>query len=110
MSPIPRATILAFGATSFVSGIASLISPALMIDSLSLPSGAVPAVKGNALAAIAMGIYYTLAAYQNNTAFFAATVPMRLLTATVFWGQDWKAASIWEGTGAVLTATTLFLF
>ncbi|KAL7793061.1 hypothetical protein V8C37DRAFT_379163 [Trichoderma ceciliae] len=81
----------------------------MMLESLNLPPGAMPAVKGNALAAIGMGIYYTLAAYQNNTAFFAATVPMRLLTATVFWGQDWKAASIWEGGGAVLTAAALFL-
>jgi hypothetical protein len=88
---------------------ASLISPSLMIESLNLPAGAIPAVKGSALAAIAMGIYYTLASYQNNTAFFMATVPMRLLTATVFWAQDWKAASIWEGAGAVLTAAALFL-
>ncbi|KKP02445.1 hypothetical protein THAR02_05456 [Trichoderma harzianum] len=109
MPSIPRATILAFGITSFISGWASLISPNLMIESLNLPTGALPAVKGNALAAIAMGIYYTLAAYQNNTAFFVATVPMRLLTATVFWAQDWKAASIWEGAGAVLTAAALVL-
>ncbi|KAL6690012.1 hypothetical protein J3F84DRAFT_390544 [Trichoderma pleuroticola] len=109
MPSIPRATILAFGITSFISGWASLISPNLMIESLNLPTGAIPAVKGNALAAIAMGIYYTLAAYQNNTTFFAATVPMRLLTATVFWAQDWKAASIWEGAGAVLTAAALVL-
>ncbi|KAH6608534.1 hypothetical protein Trco_001880 [Trichoderma cornu-damae] len=106
-SSIPRVTILAFGITSFASGIASLVSPASMLEALDLPSGAIPAVKGNALAAVAMGIYYTLAAYQNNAAFFAATVPMRLLTAAVFWGQDWKAASIWEGAGAGLTAAAL---
>ncbi|KAL7946131.1 hypothetical protein V8C42DRAFT_322566 [Trichoderma barbatum] len=109
MPSVARLTILAFGVTSFVSGWASLISPSLMLETLDLPSGATPAVKGNALAAIAMGIYYTLAAYQNNTAFFAATVPMRMLTATVFWAQDWKSASIWEGAGAISTAVALFL-
>ncbi|KAK0717806.1 hypothetical protein B0T26DRAFT_710896 [Lasiosphaeria miniovina] len=50
-----------------------------------------------------MGIYYTLGACQNNRAFFLATVPMRLLTTAVFWGQNWRAAALWEGIGALLT-------
>src|SRR5437016_4670072 len=33
---------------------------------------------------------------QNNVSFFAAIVPTRLLTATVFPRQDWRAASLWE--------------
>jgi hypothetical protein len=56
-----------------------------------------------------MGIYYTLAAYQENRPFFYLTVPMRLLTSAVFWGLGggWKIASFWEGGGAVLTAFAL---
>jgi hypothetical protein len=58
-----------------------------------------------------MGIYYTLAAFQENRAFFFLTIPMRMLTSTVFWrqGGDWKIASIWEGGGAVLTGVALML-
>jgi len=56
-----------------------------------------------------MGIYYTLAAYQENQTFFIATVPMRSLTALVFWRQAWIAPAVWEGGGAVLTAVALGL-
>lgn len=68
-------------------------------------------IEGNSLAAIAMGIYYTLAAYQENRAFFYLTVPMRVLTSTVFWtqGGQWKMAGLWEGGGAVLTAVALMV-
>ena len=81
-------------------------------------------MNGNSLAAIAMGIYYTLAAYQENDVFFALTVPMRLLSTAVFWSQSrglsagqsesesagaqaWMLAAAWEGGGAVLTAAAL---
>lgn len=68
-------------------------------------------VTGNSLAAIAMGIYYTLAAYQENRLFFLLTVPMRMLTSIVFWNQagGWKMASVWEGGGAALTAFALYI-
>lgn len=58
-----------------------------------------------------MGIYYTLAAYQENRTFFFLTVPMRMLTATVFWSQGgaWKLAGMWEGGGAVVTGLALVL-
>jgi hypothetical protein len=68
-------------------------------------------MQGNALAAIAMGLYYSLAAYQENRAFFIATVPMRLLTAIVFGRHRgvWKTASFWEGFGAILTLGALIM-
>ncbi|KAJ7819350.1 hypothetical protein B0H14DRAFT_2836548, partial [Mycena olivaceomarginata] len=44
-----------------------------------VPADCLPAAAGNSLAAVAMGIYYTLAAYQENRKFFIATVPMRCL-------------------------------
>jgi hypothetical protein len=58
-----------------------------------------------------MGIYYTLAAVQENRAFFKLTVPMRMLTASVFWAQDggWRMAGLWEGVGAVATGAALYM-
>jgi hypothetical protein len=60
---------------------------------------------------MAMGIYYTLAASQENRTFFYLTIPMRMLTSAVFWrqGGDWKIASAWEGGGAVITAVALIV-
>ncbi|KAN0095551.1 hypothetical protein V8E51_016262 [Hyaloscypha variabilis] len=104
-------TIYLFGATAFVAGWWQLISPETAVKSLGLGVECVPAANGNSLAAIAMGIYYSLAAYQENRSFFKLTVPMRLLTATVFWGQGgmWKGAGLWEGLGAGLTGLALLL-
>ncbi|KAK3361275.1 hypothetical protein B0T24DRAFT_642878 [Lasiosphaeria ovina] len=107
MPSYSAATILLFGITSFAAGATSLIWPAPTLAALDLPTSALPAARGNSLAAIAMGIYYTLGAYQNNRAFFLATVPMRLLTTAVFWGQNWRAAALWEGIGALLTGLAL---
>lgn len=78
-----------------------------MLAPLHLDRSAIPAVRANGLAAIAMSIYYTLAAYQKNRLFFAASVPMRLLTTVVFLGQGWTAPALWEGFGAVVTAFAL---
>ncbi|KAM7192188.1 hypothetical protein V8F33_008462, partial [Rhypophila sp. PSN 637] len=77
--------------------------------SLDLPPTAIPASHGLSLAALAMGIYYSLAAYQENRSFFVLTVPMRLLTATVFWGQGdaWRLPAVWEGGGALFTLGAL---
>ncbi|KAH7137028.1 hypothetical protein B0J13DRAFT_560411 [Dactylonectria estremocensis] len=107
MPSIARITIIAFGLTSFTAGIFTLYNPDQSLQLLDLPLAALPASRANALAAVAMGIYYTLAAYQDNVAFFTCTVPMRLLTATVFWAQGWYAASLWEGAGSITTAIAL---
>lgn len=90
-------TIYLFGATAFGAGVHTLL--------FSGPT--TPEMKANSLAAIAMGIYYPLAAYQENRAFFIATVPMRSLSATVFWQQGWVEAAVWEGAGAALTGLAL---
>jgi len=106
MPSIVRLTISAFGITSLLAGVHSL-----MASTAALPSGnsdVVAADRGNALAAIAMGIYYNLAAHQDNTAFFIATVPMRMLSAAVFWAQGWPAVAAWEGTGSLSTILALW--
>ena len=103
----PRLSILAFGVSSFAMGLITLANPESQAVQLDLPAGASNSINGNGLAAIAMGIYYTLGAYQNNIPFFIATVPMRLLTTFVFWRQNWTLPAFWEGGGALLTAGTL---
>lgn len=107
MPTAARITIAAFGFSSFAAGIFTLCDPSPSLKILDLPPAALPAARGNALAAIAMGIYYTLAAYQDNVTFFKWTVPMRLLTTTVFWAQGWYTASLWEGAGALSTTLGL---
>ncbi|EFQ25746.1 hypothetical protein CGRA01v4_02177 [Colletotrichum graminicola] len=108
MAPgVARYTILAFGLSSFIAGVGSLMRPSGALASLNLPAAALPAANGNALAAIAMGVYYTLAVAQENRPFFLATVPMRLASAVVFWRQGWVGVAAWEGGGAALTLLAL---
>ncbi|USW49291.1 hypothetical protein Slin15195_G026100 [Septoria linicola] len=108
--PSPAAyTIYAFGIASFVAGLQTFLSPHSSLQSFELPIAALPALKGNGLAATAMGIYYTLAARQENKSFFLLTIPMRLVAAITFSQFDgtWKLAAFWEGGGALLTAVAL---
>ncbi|KAI0404399.1 hypothetical protein F4802DRAFT_566979 [Xylaria palmicola] len=108
--PSPAAlTIYAFGITALLAGVSSLIDPASSVSQLNIPLACTPAARGNALAAIGMGLYYTLAAYQENTVFFAATVPMRLLTTVVFFSQAWTVPAVWEGAGAAATGVALLM-
>jgi hypothetical protein len=104
-------TMLAFGVTAFASGVHTLITPASFVSALALPVGSEGAVRGNALAAIAMGIYYTLSVVQENRSFYIASVLMRLVTTTVFGlqGGPWIVPAAWEGIGAVSTALALLL-
>ncbi|KAI3391403.1 hypothetical protein diail_7444 [Diaporthe ilicicola] len=97
MASFSALTIYVFGATAFGVGVHTFF----------FSSSTTPEMKANSLAAIAMGIYYPLAAYQENRAFFIATVPMRSLSATVFWQQGWVEAAVWEGAGAALTGLAL---
>lgn len=112
MPSLTSKTVFAFGFTAFLAGLHNLISTQSALATFNQPASATPLINGNALAAIAMGIYYSLAAYQENFAFFVCTVPMRLLTTFIFWThndgvQAWRLAAIWEGAGAVLTAAAL---
>lgn len=100
-------TAYLFGVTAFAAGLYGLLDPPAMASRLALAPPCVPSLNGNALASLAMGLYYTLAAYQENRAFFVLSVPMRLLSTAVFANQGWASAAVWEGTGAVLTAVAL---
>lgn len=111
MPQLTPLTIYVFGVSSFLIGAYNLLNPQTALAALGLPAAAMPASKGNSLAALAMGMYYCLAARRHDRAFFVLTVPMRLLTASVFWnyGDNWTKAALWEGGGAVLTALALTL-
>lgn len=102
-------SIYIFGLTCLVAGVFALWDPPSGAAQLGFSSICIPVARGNALAAIGMGIYYTLAAFQENRTFFFLTVPMRLLTTMVFWTQGWNAPAIWEGGGALLTLSALIL-
>lgn len=111
MPSLAALSIYAFGITSFLAGVRTLISPTWLLQSSGLPTDCLPPTYGNGLAAVAMGLYYSLAAFQENRAFFWATVPMRWVTASVFWnlGGMWRSAGFWEGGGALLTAACLLV-
>ncbi|KAK9775909.1 putative EamA domain-containing protein [Seiridium cardinale] len=109
MPSLAAISIYVFGLTAFGAGVFTLLDPASAAAAHGFPSVCMPVARGNSLAAIAMGIYYTLAGYQENTTFFMLTVPMRLLTTAVFWNQGWTAPAVWEGSGALLTLGALML-
>jgi hypothetical protein len=102
-------TIFLFGLSALLAGAYTLLYTTEMLRSFDLPQSAEGVMSGNGCAAFAMGLYYILAAWQNNRAFFKLSVPMRCLTTAVWWnvGGHWKQAAIWEGTGAILTAFAL---
>lgn len=109
MPSLSAITIALFGITALLAGASTTLNPSLSLSTLNLPESARPAVLGNGLASFAMGLYYTLAAFQENKTFFVMTVPMRGLTALVFWGQGgpWKMPAVWEGGAAVVTGLAL---
>lgn len=107
MPSVVAVTILLFGLTALGAGLNGLFQAAQQAQSFSASSPATQATNAYYLAATAMGLYYPLMAYQENRVFFLATVPMRLLSTTVFWLQQWKAASIWEGVEAIVTAMAI---
>ena len=109
MPDLSTISISLFGISALVAGLQTLLAPSTSQSAFELPPSALPAIKAMSLASIAMGIYYNLAAYQNNRAFYALSVPMRTLTAIIFWGQGglWKTASVWEGGSAALTGLAL---
>ncbi|KAF2280508.1 uncharacterized protein EI97DRAFT_124696 [Westerdykella ornata] len=106
-------SIYLFGCMSFCFGVLTLLRPEQAAARLELPSEAIPAIQACSLAAIAIGVFYTLAAYQENRAFFRCSLLTRSLTTWVLWnaskewGSAWKEVALWEGTAAAVTAVAL---
>lgn len=104
----PALTIALFGLAALFNGLFALFSPSTSLQFLQLPSTALPPVYASNIALAAVGVYYLLAAYQENKAFFIATVLMRSMTAVAFWTLcQWRTVAIWEGSGAAITAAAL---
>jgi hypothetical protein len=111
MPSIAALTIHIFGAVALFSGIAGLLNPSFHLQQLDLPAAAAPAIQASSLGAIAIGVFYILAAFQENRAFFKLTLLTRTLTA--IWamrlGGEWTVLGRLEGLGAIITACALVL-
>jgi hypothetical protein len=113
MPSSPATATYIFGFMSLISGVVLLLDPMLSPPLQQLPlacqEACMPISRATAMAATAMGIYYPLLAWQENRAFFIATVPVRLLSSAVFiqGGPGWGVVSVWEGCGACATGAAL---
>jgi hypothetical protein len=111
MPSIAAFTIHLFSTIAFISGIAGLLNPSFNLEQLDLPAAAAPAIQASSLGAVAIGIFYILAAFQENRAFFKLTLLTRTLTA--IWamrvGGRWTVLGMVEGLGALVTAGALVL-
>lgn len=57
---------------------------------------------------IAVGVYYNMAAYQENRLFFWTTVGTRACAALIFWNQPgWRHIALLDSGSAFVTALTL---
>lgn len=108
MPSLTAITIYIFGLSAFNHGVQNLLSQRKALASKQLPEAALPALNGFSVAIIGIGIYYCLAAYQENRAFFAMTLA-RFISATIFWyqGPAWRVIATWEGFSAALTGLAL---
>ncbi|KAF5011841.1 hypothetical protein FDECE_2073 [Fusarium decemcellulare] len=108
MPSIAALTIYLFGASAFNHGVSNLVSQRKALVAKQLPDSALPALNGFSVAIIGIGIYYMLAAYQENRAFFTMTLA-RFISARIFWAQGpaWRVIATWEAISAVMTAAAL---
>ncbi|KAF2243373.1 hypothetical protein BU26DRAFT_509897 [Trematosphaeria pertusa] len=108
--PSPAAyTIYFFALPTFLLGLRGLWDPTSSLQTLNLPAAAAPSVQASSLGAIAISIFYCLAAYQENRAFFKWSLLTRSLTTAwaLRMGGGWTALGVWEGVGALGTAVAL---
>jgi hypothetical protein len=108
MPSISAITIFIFGLSAFNHGVSNLVSPQKALTAKQLPDSALPALNGFSVAIIGIGIYYMLAAYQDNRAFFTLTLA-RFISARIFWAQGpaWRVIATWEAVSAGFTAAAL---
>ncbi|KAJ4258116.1 hypothetical protein NW762_008257 [Fusarium torreyae] len=108
MPSITALTIYVFGLSAFNHGVGNLISQRKALAAKQLPESALPALNAFSVAIIGIGIYYMLAAYQENRTFFAMTLA-RFISASIFWAQGpaWRVIATWEAVSAGLTGAAL---
>lgn len=118
-------TIAVFGALAFALGIVGLLSPATLLGMLGFEALDQRApgdytlvyMAASSMAAINMGVYYVFAAASEFRSFYLWTVPFRLLTCTVFTilvltemaPAEFLGVGLWEGAGALITGTALWI-
>ncbi|MEU6081793.1 hypothetical protein [Streptomyces sp. NPDC047108] len=117
-------TMAVFGVLAAVMGLVGLAAPDVQLALLGLeavdgerPEGdhTTAFLAASSMAALNMGVYYVLAALADWRPFFRWTVPFRLLTCTVFTllvlagtaPAPFLGIGLWEGLGAVATASAL---
>jgi hypothetical protein len=114
-----------FGLTSSILGLIALVSPPtaynilLPLNASAYSSTSLPALSIVGLAGFSAGIYDLLAAYQENTQVFVASIPLRLMACAMLWrqadtvegwggsGGAWRGFAVWTGCGAIVTGCTL---
>jgi hypothetical protein len=109
-------TMLVFGTLITASGMTGLFMPGLLLDFFG-PSrgGAVLFVMACSQASLAMGVYYMLAAVNNNRMFIGRSVPLRMINFAVFASMvllgfapgQWLLVAGLELVGALVTGIAL---
>lgn len=118
-------TMLIFGLLAAVLGVAGLIHPEFLLNTLNFPvieRGARAAgdftltfITAASMASLNMGVYYVLAALNNLQQFYVWTVPFRILTFTMFTlavvngiaPAGFIGVAVWELVGALATGAAL---
>ncbi|WP_201258864.1 hypothetical protein [Streptomyces thermolilacinus] len=114
-----------FGLLAAALGAVGLAAPDALLSVMGfdpVPDGARAAgdhtlvfLTASSMAAVNMGVYYVLAALSDWRAFYAWTVPFRLLTCAVFTAAvvagrapaGFLGVGLWEGAGAAATWAAL---
>ena len=101
-------TVYLFGASVVYQGASILFAPRRALAAKGLPESALPSLNAFSVAASGIGLFYILAAYQENKIFFAFSL-LRLPAAVIFWAQGpgWHAMATWEALSTLLTAGAL---
>jgi hypothetical protein len=118
-------TMLIFGMLAAILGLIGLIQPEFTLQLLGFPAiNRAARVEGDytlvfitaaSMASLNMGVYYVLASLHNMKAFYAWTVPFRVVTFTVFTlavvngiaPAGFLGVGAWELIGALATGAAL---
>jgi hypothetical protein len=63
----------------------------------------------HSLTSLALGTFYSIAAYQRNIPIMAASLPGRFIAALIFYrnGGAWGKVAVWEAFMGVVTGASL---
>jgi hypothetical protein len=119
-------TMFIFGVMALLFGLIGLVKPEIVFSILGLEvidrarrvagDYTLPCVVASCMASFNMGVYYILAALNDQRAFYLWTVPFRAVTFTVFTAAaltgvapiTWIGLGVWELCGGVATGLALY--